>query len=211
MRNKKTGIAIIEDHPVMREGLAAWFAGTGRWQVKGKASSLAGAKKLLTRPGFQTDLVLLDIQLEDGWGLDIIPWYMEHIQIAQQDPYPPVPLMAVYTVFDDYAHVNAALSMGVRAYICKRRNEREIEEVLLKTLGGGIYVDDTAETKLKNVTDLFSLLTKRETEILSLVKRGFSNKQIAACLGISRRTVENILSCVYDKTGIKSRLELERL
>jgi DNA-binding NarL/FixJ family response regulator len=54
-------------------------------------------------------------------------------------------------------------------------------------------------------------LTKRETEILSLVKNGLSNNQIANDLGLSRRTVENILSCVYNKTGIKSRLELERL
>ena len=203
MLAEKPSLAIIEDHPVMREGLAAWFAKTGRWQLMGKAGNLAEAKKLLT--GVTIDLALLDIQLEDGWGLDIIPWLKQSAAPARG------PIVAVYSAFDDYAHVSAALSMGVRAYVCKRRGERELEEAMLTALGGGTCIDETAQTKLETVTDVFNLLTRREIDILSMVKNGFSNNQIAASLGISRRTVENILSCVYDKTGIKSRLELERL
>ena len=203
MRNENPGIVIIEDHPVMREGLAAWFMGTGRWSVMGTASTLAEAKDLLTRT--QADIVLLDIQLEDGWGLDLIPWYAKQTEFTQG------PIMAVYSVYDDYAHVRAALSLGVRSYVCKRRGEQELEEALLTALSGGLCIDDSAQKRLQNVTDLFSLLTKREAEILTLVKGGLSNKEIAASLGLSRRTVENILSCVYDKTGIRSRRDLERL
>ena len=201
----KPCLVIIEDHPVMRNGLAAWFEGCGRWRVVGTASTLTEAKDLLitlAAKGQKVDLLLLDIQLEDGWGLDIIPWY------AKQTEVPPA---AVYSVFDDYAHVSAALGMGVRAYVTKRRGETELEAALLKVLEGGVCIDEAAQIKLNTVTDLLGLLSKREAEILSLVKSGLSNKQIAASLGISRRTVENILSCVYDKTGIRSRLELERL
>jgi len=200
---KIPGIVIIEDHPVMREGLAAWFEGTGRWRIMGTASTLAEAKDLL--PGTQADIILLDIQLEDGWGLDVIPWLSSQTEFAQG------PIMAVYTVYNDYAHVRASLSLGVRSYVCKRRSEQELEEALLVALSGGLYIDDSAQKRLQNVTDLFSLLTKREAEILTLVKSGLPNKEIAANLGLSRRTVENILSCVYDKTGIRSRRELERL
>ena len=196
---KIPSIVIIEDHPIMREGLAAWFAGTGRWQVKGTASNLAQTKELLTVTS--ADLVLLDIQLEDGWGLDIISWLALQTELAQN----ALPIMAVYSVFDDYAHVRAALGLGVRAYICKRRNVEELEDALLTALSGGLYIDDSAQKKFQNVADLISLLTKREAEILTLVKSGLPNKEIAERLGISRRTVENILSCVYDKTGIRSR------
>ena len=202
---EKPGIAIIEDHPIMREGLAAWFAGSGRWLVTGTASSLAGAKELLTQAGAQTDIVLLDIQLEDGWGLDIIPWYTKLAGLSKR------PIMAVYSTFDDYGHVNIALGLGVKAYICKRRGEQELEKALLKALAGGSYIDEAAQTNLQTVTDIFNLLTRREAEILKLVKKGLSNKQIAASFGISHRTVENILSCVYDKTGIHSRVELQKL
>jgi DNA-binding NarL/FixJ family response regulator len=207
---EKPRLVIVEDHPVMRNGLASYFSGTGRWQVMGTASTLAEAKKLLS--GVQTDVALLDIQLEDGWGLDVIPWYAlqatyAESKLAEQNR----PVIAVYSSFDDYAHVSAALGMGVKAYICKRRNEQELENALQNAICGVIYIDEAAQVKLNNETDLARLLTKRETEILSLVKSGLSNKQIAASLGISHRTVENILRCVYDKTGIKTRLELQKM
>jgi NarL family two-component system response regulator LiaR len=67
-------IVIVEDHPVMLRGLAEWFSATGRWQVLGAASTLTAAKELLSN-GISPDVLLLDIKLPDGWGLDIIPWY----------------------------------------------------------------------------------------------------------------------------------------
>jgi two-component system NarL family sensor kinase len=67
-------IVIIEDEPVMRKALSAWFAGTGRWLVYGSAASLDAAKTLLSGPAKETDIVLLDIRLETEWGLDLIPW-----------------------------------------------------------------------------------------------------------------------------------------
>ena len=213
--NDKKNIIIIEDHPVMRQGLAVWFTQTGRWYVEGTASTLAEAKDVLSQ--ITADVLLLDIQLEDGWGLDIIPWLVKQDCLVNQDNLaasgakPEIPLTAVYSAFDDYAHVSAAMSLGVRAYITKRRSETELEAALLQALSGTIYIDEVAQTKLGNVTNLLSLLTRREAEILSLVKSGLSNKQIAARLNISRRTVENILSCVYDKTGIRSRIKLEKL
>ena len=197
-------IVIIEDHPLVREGLASYFADTGRWQVMGTAPSLEAAKELLTRA--ETDVVLLDIQLEDGWGLDIIPWYTSQSGHEKEPA-----LMAVYSTFDDNAHVNAALSMGVRAYVCKRSNVPELEKALLSALNGKVYIDDRVESRLQKAGDIYGLLTKREKEIFTLVKSGLSNKQIAAHLGITCHTVENIISCVYDKTGIDSRLELFKL
>ena len=207
--DKITSIIIIEDHPVVRNGLSAFFTGTGRWKIIGTAASLAEAKKLFADVSNPVcaDIVLLDIQLEDGWGLDLIPWLTTQ---SEQKLY-TMPLLAVYSAFDDYAHVRAALSMGVKAYITKRRSEQELENALRQTLDGEPYIDAAAQQNLQTITDLCSLLTKRETEILNLVKKGLSNKEISSQLSISRRTVENILSCVYDKTGIKSRLELERL
>jgi len=195
-------LIIIEDHPIMRSGLAAFFESTGRWQVKETASNLNEAKKLFVN--VTADAALLDIQLDDRWGLDIIPWMLENLNGR-------MPVLAVYSAFDDYAHVSAALGMGVKAYVTKRRSEQELEAALLAALSGSEYIDEAAQIKLNNVTELVNLLTKREAEILTLTKNGLSNKQIAYDLGISRRTVENILSCIYNKTGIKSRRELERL
>jgi DNA-binding NarL/FixJ family response regulator len=62
-----------------------------------------------------------------------------------------------------------------------------------------------------SAANVISLLTRRETEIFTLVKDGLSNQGIADKLSISRRTVENILHCIYDKTGIPSRLDLQKM
>jgi len=208
--DKMPNIIIIEDHPIMRGGLVSYFTGTRRWNVLGAVSNIEDAKILMSSPygnsKTKVDLLLIDIQLEDGWGLDIIPWLKTQTLSGIQ-----MPVMAVYSSFDDYAHVSACLSMGIKGFVCKRRSERELENALLKVMEGKTYIDESAQAKLDTNASLFNLLTKRETDILNLVKKNLSNKQIASHLGISQRTVENIISCVYDKTGIKSRLELQML
>jgi DNA-binding NarL/FixJ family response regulator len=190
-------LIIIEDHPLMREGLVSYFTATGRWEIKGTAATLAEAKEIVT--GTETDLVLIDIQLEDGWGLDIIPCL------------PAKTLAAVYSAFDDYSHVSAALGMGVKAYVCKRRNSQELEEALIKVLKGGTYIDDTVQVQFQTVTGRIKLLTKREKDVFNMVRNKLPVKQIADRLGISRRRVENILYVIYDKIGVRSRHELELL
>jgi DNA-binding NarL/FixJ family response regulator len=208
-------IIIVEDHPVMRKGLASWFAGTGRWKVFGAAESLDAAKELMSQSQELPDIVLLDIQLKnkqdkedkplsETYGLDFIPWLKK--QYSKK-----APVTAVYTQFDDYVHVNAALSYGVQAYICKSQSETELETALLSTLGGENYIDPAVESKVQKVDEVRKLLTAREAEILSLVKENLSNKRIAEKLNISIRTVENILSCIYYKTGISSRADLEKM
>jgi DNA-binding NarL/FixJ family response regulator len=88
---------------------------------------------------------------------------------------------------------------------------QELEAAMQKALCGGVYIDETAQERLQNTADTLDLLTKREKEIFSLVKSGMTNKEIAARLSISHKTVANIVSLVYDKIGIHSRFELERL
>jgi NarL family two-component system response regulator LiaR len=208
-------IVIIEDHPVMREGLAAFFAKTGRWNVAGTASGLEEAKRLLALT--PVDMVLIDIQLEDGWGLDIIPWYKSNRNNVPDNkekpdnaaPFAAIPLMAVYTSFNDHAHVGAALGLGVKAYITKHRNQQELENALLKALAGETYIDNTSQYKVDTFDKKIKFLSKREAEILTLVRQKQSVKQVAAKLNISPRTVENILSSVYAKFGVHSRYELE--
>jgi len=198
--NEKPGLLIIEDHPIMREGIASYFEQTERWQVSGKAANLEEAKEIFLRE--KIDVALIDIQLDEDWGIDIIPWLKETNR---------TPVLAVYSAYNDYAHVSAALEMGVQVYICKRRYGKELEDALFDALNGKTVIDDLVQTKLKTVADLCSILTKREGEILTMVKSGLTNREIAAKLNLSLRTIENILSCVYDKTGVNSREKLQKL
>jgi DNA-binding NarL/FixJ family response regulator len=202
---------IIEDHPVMRRGLTVYFAGSERWRVLGTASNLDGAKALLSRDKnpLEVDIILLDIQLGTEWGLDLVTWLRERYK--ENHCVGKTPPVVIYSAFSDYTHVSAALGLGVRGYICKSQSEAELESALETVLGGEIYIDKAIRQKQTIVANTLSLLTRRESEILALVRTGLSNRDIAEQLALSRRTVENILSCIYDKTGIPSRLDLQKM
>jgi len=155
------------------------------------------------------DIILLDIQLKteqtaDNCGLDLIPWMKKRFGKK-------APAVTVYTHFDDYAHANTAIGFGVRGYVCKHRSEEYLEAALLNVLKGELSIDEAVKPGLQKVTATQKLLTTREAEVLALVVHGLSNKRISADLGISLRTVENILSCIYIKTGITSRAELQKM
>ncbi|MDR2898245.1 MAG: response regulator transcription factor [Spirochaetaceae bacterium] len=208
MDKSKLSIVIIDDHAVMRNGLASWFTATGRWSIAGTASSLTEAKELfcpsdLIEPSLTANVMLLDIELKDGWGLDIIPW------LGEQDI--PCPLVAVYSNFEEYAYVKLAFDWGAGAYISKVREESEVEAALNCLIGGDVWIDPRVLTKSQSVKGLIDLLSPREFEILILIKKGLNNKQIADVLDIGFKTVENHISNMYDKTGIHSRLELQKL
>jgi DNA-binding NarL/FixJ family response regulator len=198
-------MGIVEDHPLMRKSLAGYFAGSGCWAVLESAGTLDGAKTLLSSMGTAVpDILLLDIYLEDAWGLDIIPW-------LKQQGGEKIPVVVIYSAFDDYAHVSAAMSMGVMGYVTKKQGETELEVALNTILSGDVYKDESVELALQTGAGIKSLLTKREAEIFRLVRDGLSNQEITKKLSISHRTVENILHCIYDKTGIPSRVGLQKM
>ncbi|AEF85663.1 two component transcriptional regulator, LuxR family [Treponema primitia ZAS-2] len=200
-------LVLIEDHDMMRRGLASYFSQQKRWEVVGEAATLDEASALfetLVKTGVPLpDIVLLDIDLNGAWGLDLVPklreWYGKK---------PPV---LVYSVFDDYAHVKAATRAGVAGYVCKSQREAELETAMDTILQGDIYFTPYLFPKISAVSDITIFLTKRERQIFELVQRLYSNDRIAGELGINIRTVENKLSIIYDKIGVKSRGELEKL
>lgn len=196
-----TSIIIIEDHPLVQEGLVSYFEKTGKWRIIGTASNLENAKKLLSET--ESDILLIDIQLEDGLGLNLIPWLKANNK--------KIPVTAVYTAYDDFVHVSAAIAKDVNVYMCKRASVSELEKALFNALSGINYIDDSIQSKLEEIAGTLNMLTKREMEIFAMIKENLTNKQIAERLGISFRTVENILCCIYDKTGVKSRAELRDL
>jgi DNA-binding NarL/FixJ family response regulator len=122
-----------------------------------------------------------------------------------------MPPALVYSVYDDYAHVNAALRSGARGYVCKSQSAEELLTAMEDVASGKAAYPADLLQRLAITSNMMMGLTKREQEIFSMVQRGHDNKEIAAALGVSVRTVENGLSVIYDKTGTKNRRELERL
>jgi len=194
-------VVIIDDHEMMRSGLAARLE--NHWQIAGEAASLEEAKTLFKSLTIAPDLILLDIELGKEWGLDIIG-----DKTFGKGKFPPV---LVFSVYDDYAHVNAAIRCGARGYVCKSQSAEELLEAMEDVLSGKTSFPPALLQRMAITSDKILGLSKREQEVFSMVQRGKSNREIAADLGVSLRTIENNLSIIYDKTGAKDRRELEKM
>jgi NarL family two-component system response regulator LiaR len=202
-------ILVVEDHTMTRRGLTSFLSETGRWLVVGEAGSLEEAQEFFKTRALAgdaaPDIVLLDLQLKDASGLDLIPWLREFTAGGG------MPKIIAFSVFDDYGHIQASFRMGVQGYVCKNQQEEELEAAMDVVAQGNVYINRNLIPKILNLSNLLNCFTKREAEIFLLVQQGLSNRQIAEKLFISQRTVENMLSGIYDKTGVQSRKQLELL
>jgi DNA-binding NarL/FixJ family response regulator len=198
----KFRVVIIDDHELLRRGFAG--ALDSSWTVAGQAADLAEAKAVFENMRQPPDLVVLDIALRNNdWGLDLVPWLAERFEKA-----PPI---LVYTVYADYAHVQAAVSMGVRGYVSKDEGFPALEQAMRTVVQGLVYINQKLFSKLTAVPDMISGLTKREKQIFLLVQQGWDNRRIAAEFSLVPRTVECYLNRIYSKLGVKTRRELQGL
>jgi NarL family two-component system response regulator LiaR len=199
-----TSIVLVDDHPMIRRGFAAYLAGTGRFTVRGEAASLGEARTLFRSLAVPPGLVLLDIELGDENGLELIDFLKKHYGGQK-------PAVLVYSIFEAPFRVQAAVNRGAAGYISKSAGEAEIGAALDAVLRGERYVEKKLAEKTREKGDVYNLLTRREREILSLVQKNYNNRRISGRLALEIRTVENYLTRIYAKTGARSRGDLARL
>ena len=121
----------------------------------------------------------------------------------------PMPGILVCSMYEDPFLIQKALDCGAKAYVAKCEESTEIIRAIDKILEGEVYVNPKYQTQTPN--NALQTLTNRESEILYLIKRSFTNRQIAKRLGISVRTIENHLAKIYAKTETSSREKLLEL
>jgi DNA-binding NarL/FixJ family response regulator len=200
----KNTIILIDDHDMMRKGLAAELG--QRWKILGEADSLESAEVLVSHLAAEKqrlDMVLLDIDLRGSWSLDLVKTIKES--------FTPTPKVIVYSVFDDFAHIKAALRVGVEGYVCKAQSQDQLQLVMEKVLAGETALPAQLSAQIGSALALIDSLTRRERQILELIQLRHTNTEIAVQLGISQRTVENNISIIYDKTGTHTRRDLEKM
>jgi DNA-binding NarL/FixJ family response regulator len=196
-------VVIIDDHDLMRRGFISALG--ENWMVTGEAADLTGGKAVFDTMKSPPDLVVLDIALRNNeWGLDLLPYLAERYGKKA----PPV---LVYSVYADYAHVQAAIGMGVLGYVSKDEGFPELETAMRAVVQRQAHINKKLLNKLSSVPDLMSGLTKREKQVFLLVQQGWDNKRIANEFSLAPRTVECYLNRIYSKLGAKSRKELQEL
>lgn len=198
-------ILIADDHAVVRSGLRALLAADPELEVVGEAGD--GDETLRLTATLGPDLVLLDISMPPDNG----------IQTARRLKESQPELRVLFlTMHEDESLLHEALHTGAAGYVIKRAEEAEILQAIHAAHRGDIYVHPAMTRALLHqpVTTehrrgaLLDAPTRRELEVLRLLAKGNTNRQIAGLLGLSTRTVENHRANLMAKLGLVSRVEL---
>jgi len=201
---------IVEDDASTQQRLARLLAGLGGRGVHGisTAGSIAEAKARIA--GQVPRLALVDIGLPDGSGIELIGWLHSH--------HPNMPTVVV-SAWGDEETVLAALQAGAIGYLLKERDDVELELALQSIRRGGAPIDPFVARRIltllpakpaANSADASpgasaDTLSEREVEVLHLVARGLSNREIASATDLSRFTIEGYTKSIYRKLAVNSR------
>lgn len=203
-------VVLVDDHEMVRLGLRALFDGYSHIEVIGEAGTIAEAVRTVeaTKP----DIVLLDVRLPDGSGLDACP----AIRKASPDT-----KILILTSFLDDRMIDQAIKAGAEGYLLKEidgpglvRSLEEILEgqsVLAPAVTRHVMERMRQGDKPGSTVHKLNLLSPQERRVIALVAEGLTNKEIGLRLGLSDKTVKNYLSNLMEKLGISRRSEAAAL
>ena len=202
----KKRILVVDDHPIVRQGLALMVNREADLVVCGEAEDATGA--MLVMASARPDILIVDISLNGPDGLDLLK------NIRTTHPTLPVLILSMH---DELIYAERALRAGANGYIMKQEATEKVLVAIRRILNGEIYVSDRVANKLlqhyitgtgtlRNST--ISDLSDRELEVFRLIGEGHGTRQIAEELHLSIKTVESYQAHIKEKLSLRSSREL---
>ncbi|HZR21749.1 MAG TPA: response regulator transcription factor [Verrucomicrobiae bacterium] len=207
--SKVTRVLLVDDHPVVREGLAESINRETDLTVCAQAEDHQGALRAIetTHP----ELIVVDLMLRDSSGMELI----KDIHVRW-----PRLLILVVSMHDETLYAERVLRAGAQGYITKQQATHDILLAIRRVIGGGIYLNErTASAVLARLAakpqlashSIPDLLADRELEVFELTGRGLSTREIAGQLRIDVKTVDTYRARIREKLNLKSSSELLQL
>ncbi len=206
-------VYIVDDHTAIREGFKAILERSGRYLTDGEASSAEAALAYLENGGRVPELFIIDISLPGMSGLELAAKLRRSLQDS------PIIILSMHRRYD---YIASAFHSGASAYVAKDAGTECVIAALDAASIGGYYLDPSSlKLFIDGATDGansspadrigISGLSEREREVLKLLAGGKRADEIAESLDLSQKTVENHLSNITGKLGVRNRFELYRL
>jgi DNA-binding NarL/FixJ family response regulator len=181
-------VAVVDDHPLVREGTAALVDRQEDMEIAGVAGSLDELRPILRDETLQ--VLLLDLRLGDESGFDVL----------RHEAAGHMPAVVVVTSYDYPQYADAALRLGAAGFVVKTAPTSELLDAIRRAATGGLHFSVRPGAGVA--------LSDREREVLRCVVDGASNDEIGTRLGISARTVESHLRRLFERHDVASRTEL---
>jgi len=204
----KRSVFIVDDHPLVREGLTNLINGQNDLSVCGEAKSSAEAIEGIAKE--QPDVAVIDISLTNESGLELIK------HLAGQFPQVAVVVLSMH---DEALYAERALRAGARGYVMKHETSKSVLASIRQVLTGGIYVSERIVNRMalrltasrrSVASSPVERLSDRELEIFRLLGQGRSPSEIAGDLNLSLKTVQAYCARAKEKFGVTSLTELLR-
>jgi DNA-binding NarL/FixJ family response regulator len=205
---RKSRVFIVDDHPLVREGLANLINGQDDLIVCGEAEDSAQAIAGIIQA--QPDVALIDISLKNESGLELVK------DLGKQCPFVA---LIVLSMHDEALYAERALRAGARGYVMKRETSKSVLASIRRVLEGGVYVSERVVNRMANrlrpsraaaVSSPVERLSDRELEIFRLLGQGRTPSQIAGDLNLSLKTIQAYCARAKQKFGVTSLTELLR-
>lgn len=194
-----TRVLIADDHPMIAAALDVLLRGTD-YELAGRARS--GSDALAQAQRLKPDLILLDVNMPDGSGLDVLRKLREGGK---------APTIVLLTAGMDDPQLLTADQLAPDGMVLKTSDPAHLFECLERVRKGERWVDPEIADRTQAAKERASLapsLTRRERELVELVRQGLRNRDIAAQLGVTEGTVKVYLHAIFDKVGVDNRTEL---
>lgn len=194
--NRAIRLLIVDDHPVVRDGLSGIFAGDPDFEVVGQAAN--GAEAVMQAQEFQADVVLMDLRMPEMGGVEAIK------QLRKRAPSAHV---IVLTTYDTDNEVLSAIEAGATGYLLKDAPREELIRAVRAAHRGESVLSPSVAGRLmgrarRPATDAISA---RELEVIKLIAGGANNREAAAKLFVSEATIKTHLLHVFEKLGVRDR------
>ena len=196
-----TRILLADDHPMIRTAIEVLLRDT-HYEIAATAGSGSEALRLIG--DCAPDILLLDLQMPGGTGMDVI----RGLRATNN----PVPVVVLTAAIDD-GSLAEARQLGVRGMVLKNSDPAYLLECLDRVRSGGTWMDPELAARVQELAETYGsrrrpALAPREKQLIRFVRQGLRNREIAEKLGVTEGTVKVYLHSVFEKLGVKNRTEL---
>jgi DNA-binding NarL/FixJ family response regulator len=206
--SQKIKVLLVDDHPLVREGLVNLISQQADFQICGEAGNEPQALELIRTA--QPDVAIVDISLESGSGIELIK--------SIKAMFPAVTVL-VLSMHDESLYAERALRAGARGYVMKREAAKKVIQAIRCVLAGQLYVSDKiaalmaekfVKGRLAAIASPIEQLSNRELEVFQLIGLGHNTRQIADHLHVGFKTVQAYCARIKEKLKLANATELLR-